>query len=1282
MLTVSSTGITVAGNSTLGNTANANYIGGTLTTAAQPNITSVGTLSGLTVSSNINVANYHITNLAAPVNSTDAATKAYVDSIAEGLHVHAPVEAATTDTLANITSGTITYNNGTSGVGATLTTTTSFTNIDSVPINTANTRILVKDEANSAQNGIYVYSNSTVITRATDFNTPTEMAGGDFFFVNSGTTYADTGWVLADPVTTVGTSAVNFLQFSGAGDYSAGTGLALNGSVFSIANTTVTAGSYGGSDSVATFTVNSQGQLTASSNTAIAANAANLIGNTLSSTVITSSLTTVGNLAGLRVSSGNVNFTGSNLVSFAGASALRIPEGSNGQFLKYNSSNALAGNVAWGNVEGFNVGSSNMTISNTGNIYAYTNSTLRFRVDADGGAAFYEDLYVGGNLTVSGNVSASNVYQVGSGKLMALNVTNNNIKMIYQDQFMPSPTTSFEIDKTSNSMTLNETSISLSGQNTYLNATTGVWLFKNLKAYGNNSTISANTFTGVINNGGDLTSSNLVFSNAAIRLGTNGVANSYVFDNSNLTISNSNVVLSDANSRFVGGLTGNVYSAANTELNIYGTNTGVYGSNTGWNAFVIEVANNSSGNVSVYRTSTNVALLSAPTIDTNSLKTRTISNIYKIISNSAIDLELQVEGTGRRLAINVSNSANGTNKDVFIANINGVTIDGNTTISNGTVNFANSSNVSLGSNANVKLTGGASGQILSTDGAGNISWTTVSTSSITNGNSNVNVDENANVTVSVAGNANVLTVTGTGANITGTLDVSGNGNANNFGITNILTVGTANVVSQLNATGGVNFSGSNVSLGDIINLHISGGSFGQLLSTNGSGDLSWASPGAVSLVSNGTSNLNIPTASGNITVGVSGNANVMTITGTGVNVVGTGNFTGNMAVANLSVGGSGNVTGNLIIGGHSNITGNLKLSGILTSNGNVSFTGANVGLGNVANIHIDGGTNGQTLVTDGNGNVTWSSGVPLSAQILYAVRNGTNQTIPSGNWSNRDIVFNQAAVQQGITYNTSTGIANLSANTTYLIQSQLSWNAGAAFVYGFAVFDSSNNQLSKTMEAFPPTGTTNNISCGVLQFMYTPTANVGVKVRTTSVTNALTGESVRADVASYFSITALAAPAAPNTSWTKVTGWNFGGTTTAPTSATSSTRQLIWSVNNKMMSIKGSYNTTSNSGASNGSGEYLLTLPGGYSIDTTVTGTCGVGNIVGIPIGSGSLDSNNNRTVITPVVFDSTRIKFTAWTVTEGGGTGSGQLTIGSTYQALAATARYNFYFDVEIPVV
>ncbi len=182
----------------------------------------------------VDVGNFRITSLAEPNASTDAATKQYVDNIAQGLHVHAPSKTATTDTLANITTGTITYDNGASGVGATLVTTGNFELIDGVNVQTSGTRILVKNEANTAHNGIYTWANATTIVRATDFDTSTEMAGGDFTFVQSGTLYNDTGWVMTDPVTTVGTSPVIWVQFSGAGTYTAGPGLTLNGTQFSV----------------------------------------------------------------------------------------------------------------------------------------------------------------------------------------------------------------------------------------------------------------------------------------------------------------------------------------------------------------------------------------------------------------------------------------------------------------------------------------------------------------------------------------------------------------------------------------------------------------------------------------------------------------------------------------------------------------------------------------------------------------------------------------------------------------------------------------------------------------------------------------------------------------------------------------------------------------------------------------------------------------------------------------------------------------------------------------
>ena len=349
-----------AGNIT-GQVANA-LIAETVTASAQGNITSVGTLTSVVVSGNIqsnanvitdlivgkssgvtitavgtnqninlrttgtgivDVGNSILGNLAEPSASTDAATKYYVDSVAQGLHIHAPALAATTANLATITGGTITYTAGPNGalpgIGATLTVAGGvFDLIDTVNIQTVGTRILVKNESTLANNGVYVYTDTTTLTRAPGEDTGGELDGGDFIFIQQGAIYADTGWVQTTENVVIGTSPVVWVQFSGAGTYTAGTGLGLTGTEFYIANTTVTAQSYGNGDRVASFTVNGQGQLTAASNVAIAANAANLTGSTLASGITTSSLTTVGTLGNLTVA-GNV-YTPTNGTGLVGGS--------------------------------------------------------------------------------------------------------------------------------------------------------------------------------------------------------------------------------------------------------------------------------------------------------------------------------------------------------------------------------------------------------------------------------------------------------------------------------------------------------------------------------------------------------------------------------------------------------------------------------------------------------------------------------------------------------------------------------------------------------------------------------------------------------------------------------------------------------------------------------------------------------------------------------------------------------------------------------------------------
>jgi len=204
-----------------------------------------------------------------PTSALQLATKQYVDAVAEGLHVHPSCNAATPNTLASITGGTVTYNNGTAGVGATLTLSVALTVLDGYTLLNGD-RVLVKNEATQANNGIYTWATGgTVLTRATDFDTAPEMASGDFTFITYGTLYGSTGWVQTDPVTIVGTSPVTWTQFTGAGSYTAGTGLTLTGTQFSITNTAVTAGAYGSATQVGTFTVNQQGQLTLAGNTTI-----------------------------------------------------------------------------------------------------------------------------------------------------------------------------------------------------------------------------------------------------------------------------------------------------------------------------------------------------------------------------------------------------------------------------------------------------------------------------------------------------------------------------------------------------------------------------------------------------------------------------------------------------------------------------------------------------------------------------------------------------------------------------------------------------------------------------------------------------------------------------------------------------------------------------------------------------------------------------------------------------------------------------------------------------
>ncbi|CAB4163801.1 PKD/Chitinase domain containing protein [uncultured Caudovirales phage] len=221
--------VSATGNVTGGN-VNTNNIVGTAVT-----ITSTGALN-LAPTGNITANSKNITGVADPVNDQDAATKSYVDSIAQGLDPKASVSLATATTLPAYT-----YNNGTAGVGATITGSASgLLTIDGTSP-TVGDRVLIKNEtdSNAPYNGIYTVTTNSggsnyVLTRATDMNQSAEIPGA-FTFVELGTVNADSGFVCSTnaPVV-IGTTNIVWTQFSSAGSYTANTsaGLSLIGSQF------------------------------------------------------------------------------------------------------------------------------------------------------------------------------------------------------------------------------------------------------------------------------------------------------------------------------------------------------------------------------------------------------------------------------------------------------------------------------------------------------------------------------------------------------------------------------------------------------------------------------------------------------------------------------------------------------------------------------------------------------------------------------------------------------------------------------------------------------------------------------------------------------------------------------------------------------------------------------------------------------------------------------------------------------------------------------------------
>ena len=446
---IASTTLTTVGNVYGGNIISNNNIFATAQISAAGNIitnqTFVGnsltgntliitsTYAGLqfSVTGNINAGNTWITNVPNPINPTDVANKEYVDSLANGLQVKASSNVATTGNILTTTGQTYIYNNGASGVGATIT----FNSVGNVTIDTVllttGMRVLIKNEPltaptngttpSAAYNGIYNVttagspSTALVLTRSTDDNTPTQMYSA-YTFVTSpiGSVNNNTGWASTNTPTSVyspivvGTTFYIFAQFSQAGTYTAGNGLSLTGTQFNAL--------YDGN----TIGVNGSNQLYIPANAALTTpnigdatgNSLRVIGNISSTgTVYANSLKTGNTLVSVGVStSGNVtaaNFTitGSpgNITGANSISSVTITATGNVGAGQY-----LFGDGAYiSNINAANVSSTKITNGGSYANIASPNGNLVIAVGSSSNivATFYNTgVSTVGNITTSGNL--------------------------------------------------------------------------------------------------------------------------------------------------------------------------------------------------------------------------------------------------------------------------------------------------------------------------------------------------------------------------------------------------------------------------------------------------------------------------------------------------------------------------------------------------------------------------------------------------------------------------------------------------------------------------------------------------------------------------------------------------------------------------------------------------------------------------------------------------------------------------------------------------------------
>jgi len=407
--------LSVSGNITGGNVNTSRIVGTNTTISSTGNITLAAT-SNIILGSSGNVV---INNVANPVQDADAANKAYVDSVAQGLDVKASVTLATSAALPSYT-----YNNGSSGIGATLTGTANGALSINSTSTTANARVLIKDEVgtfvnnstpSAAFNGIYIVTQTGspttpyILTRSTDFDSgsPSGEIPGAFTFVEYGSTLADTGWVCnTDAPITVGSTSITFVQFSGAGSYTAGSGLSLTGTQFNVltdGNANPTTAINGSNQLVipagAALTTPNIGAATGTS-LSVTGNVTS--GNVNTTLVAATTLSATANVVGGNVSTGGLvtatgNITGGNINTGGLVTATGNVTGGN---LRTAGSISAAGNITGGNISGTSITGSVVSVTGNVNAAGLVLPSLTGNIVAYRGEFF-------GNVDIYGNLNAT-----------------------------------------------------------------------------------------------------------------------------------------------------------------------------------------------------------------------------------------------------------------------------------------------------------------------------------------------------------------------------------------------------------------------------------------------------------------------------------------------------------------------------------------------------------------------------------------------------------------------------------------------------------------------------------------------------------------------------------------------------------------------------------------------------------------------------------------------------------------------------------------------------------